>query len=231
MRFWSASMVLLALLPAFPALAAPAGSLQTTGVCPEQVQPHNKKKIIAAAKCEAQKRNLPSHLITTVIEIESGFSTSARGADGEVGLMQVMPPTARMLGFDGSLQELANPATNIKLGSQYLAEAYQLAKGDLCTTLMKYRAGHGETRFSHLSVDYCRKARQIMKRDGIKVMGTLPKATFGRVRRLGSVGTRSTGSSCVRRSFVPGPGFGRCMVSGSKARSRRAIALRRKIFQ
>lgn len=64
-----------------------------------------------------------------------------------------------MMGFSGSLADLAVLDTNIRYGVTYLARAYRLAGGDLCTATMKYRVGHGETRFSYLSVDYCRKVR------------------------------------------------------------------------
>jgi len=50
-----------------------------------------------------------------------------------------------MLGFRGSAEELAKPETNIHYGRD-LSEAKPGAwtDGDLCRTLMKYRAGHGE---------------------------------------------------------------------------------------
>jgi soluble lytic murein transglycosylase-like protein len=98
----------------------------------------------AFATCQASLYGLEPVLAHAVMEIESGFDPDVHGADGEVGLMQVMPGTARMLGFRGSLDELGAPATNIALGVRYLAQANSLAAGDLCTTVMKYRAGHGE---------------------------------------------------------------------------------------
>src|SRR5215216_3943946 len=52
--------------------------------------------------------------------------------------------------------------TNVRLGVAYLARAWQLAKGDVCRALMKYRAGWGEERMTPLSVDYCRRARSHM---------------------------------------------------------------------
>ncbi|MGT2504613.1 hypothetical protein ACVOMS_34935 [Bradyrhizobium guangxiense] len=61
----------------------------------------------------------------------------------------------------------------------YLAQAWAKAGGDLCTALMKYRAGHGETRFSQLSVDYCIKARARLAAKGYPVTGSVPVATFG----------------------------------------------------
>ena len=103
----------------------------------------------------------------------------APGAAGEVGLMQVMPPTARLLGFSGDDAALADPETNIRLGVRYLADAWRLAKGDLCTALMKYRAGHNETRFSVLSVRYCVAARTYLASIDYPVTGEVPEPTFG----------------------------------------------------
>ncbi len=110
---------------------------------------------------------------------ESGYRAGARGAAGEIGLMQVMPPTARLLGFTGTLEELADPETNITLGVRYLAEAWRLAKGDICTAAMKYRAGHNETRFSVLSVRYCERVRAHLASVGYEVTGLVPEPTFG----------------------------------------------------
>jgi hypothetical protein len=93
--------------------------------------------------------------------------------------MQVMPPTARMLGFNGTLEELAEPETNIALGVRYLAEAWRLANGDICTAAMKYRAGHNERRFSMLSVRYCVRVREHLASVGYAVTGVVPEATFG----------------------------------------------------
>ncbi|AMY02112.1 transglycosylase SLT domain-containing protein [Mesorhizobium ciceri] len=133
----------------------------------------------AFASCQASIYGLEPMLAHAVMEIESGFDPDVQGADGEVGLMQVMPATARMLGFRGSLDDLSAPAANIALGVKYLAQANRLAAGDLCTTVMKYRAGHNESRFSALSVRYCQRARAILAREGIEVTGPLPVATFG----------------------------------------------------
>ena len=61
-----------------------------------------------------------------------------------------------MLGHSGTIADLHEPSTNIRYGVRYLAEAWRLANGDLCLALMKYRAGHGEERFSERSAEYCR---------------------------------------------------------------------------
>jgi hypothetical protein len=109
---------------------------------------------------EAEKEGLPPALADAVTEVESGFNPLAVGAVGEVGLMQIRPQTAAMLGYKGGQIGLFEPEANVHFGVKYLARAWRLANGDLCRTLMKYRAGHGEERMSPLSVEYCRRARE-----------------------------------------------------------------------
>jgi hypothetical protein len=108
---------------------------------------------------EAKARGLPPAIADAVISVESGYTPTAVGGVGEIGLMQVRPSTAAMLGFEGSAADLAIPETNIRYGVTYLAQAWRLAGGDLCRALMKYRAGHGEERMSPLSVEYCQRVR------------------------------------------------------------------------
>jgi hypothetical protein len=97
-------------------------------------------------------------LADAVATVESAYDAGARGASGEIGLMQVLPSTADMLGFRGDLVQLADPATNIRFGVQYLAGAWVATGGRLCDTLTKYRAGYGATTMSPRSVVYCRRA-------------------------------------------------------------------------
>jgi hypothetical protein len=110
----------------------------------------------------AAQYSLPSALADAVATVESAYEPQARGAAGEVGLMQVRPSTAAMLGFRGGLEQLADPATNIRLGVKYLAGAWQATGGRLCDRLMKYRAGYGEDSLSLRSVIYCRRARDYL---------------------------------------------------------------------
>ncbi len=133
----------------------------------------------AIAAREAEARGLPPEIADAVMKIESAYRPGARGAAGEIGLMQVMPPTARLLGFNGDDEALADPETNIRLGVRYLATAWRLADGDLCTALMKYRAGHNEKRFSALSVRYCVAARAHLASVGYPLRGGVPEPSFG----------------------------------------------------
>lgn len=108
---------------------------------------------------EAMAKGLPPAVAEAVAFVESGFNPSAVGSVGELGLMQVRPATAAMLGHTGPAADLLNPETNVRFGVTYLARAWTLAGGDLCRALMKYRAGHGEERMTVRSVEYCRRVR------------------------------------------------------------------------
>jgi soluble lytic murein transglycosylase-like protein len=122
-------------------------------------EPDARKTYRALIKSEAAKNGLPSDIADAVAAIESGYDPGAVGGVGEIGLMQVRPETAAMLGFKGDLAELARPDVNIHYGVTYLGQAWRLANGDLCRALMKYRAGHGEEIMSALSMTYCGRAR------------------------------------------------------------------------
>lgn len=108
---------------------------------------------------ETAKTDLPADIAEAVVFVESGYNATTIGSVGEIGLMQVRPETAAMLGFRGSNAELAEPDINIHYGVLYLTRAWRLAGGDLCRTLMKYRAGHGEESMTPRSQVYCNRAR------------------------------------------------------------------------
>ena len=116
--------------------------------------------VLSLIEREAQRNVLPFELADAVAFVESAYLQSAVGKAGEIGLMQIMPSTAAMLGFAGSMTQLAEPETNIRYGVEYLAIAWRLTGGDLCRTLMKYRAGHGSDVISARSAEYCRRARK-----------------------------------------------------------------------
>ena len=138
---------------------------------------------------EASARGVPPALAEAVAFVESGYDAGAVGTAGELGLMQVRPATAAMLGHRGPAAELLDPATNVRFGVAYLARAWRLAGGDVCRTLAKYRAGHGEERMTPRSVDYCRRARDRLAAVGsplatVAAMAgpAIPQASASRLR-------------------------------------------------
>lgn len=122
-------------------------------------KPLAKASVRAILEREALKAGLPADIAEAVVQVESSFNPNLIGTVGEIGLMQVRPSTAAMMGFRGTPDELTQPETNIRYGVTYLAKAWRLTNGDLCRALMKYRAGHGEETMSPLSVRYCERAR------------------------------------------------------------------------
>jgi len=160
-----------------PAAPIPAEAAAKPASLPDRGDGQSLYRALAAR--EAGQQGLPAEIAEAVMAVESGFNPAAIGGAGEIGLMQILPSTARMLGFAGSMSDLAVPETNIHFGVTYLAQAWRRAGGDLCTAVMKYRAGHGETRFSYLSVNYCLAVRAKLIARGYQVTGTVPVATFG----------------------------------------------------
>ena len=108
----------------------------------------------------ASMHGVPVSLANAVIRIESNFRADARGSAGEIGLMQIKPSTARMMGYSGSTKNLYNPDTNIRYGMMYLAKAHQLGGGDTCGTILRYNAGHAATRMNKISAAYCAKVKR-----------------------------------------------------------------------
>jgi soluble lytic murein transglycosylase-like protein len=110
----------------------------------------------------AASYGVPVSLAHAVIQVESNYQPDARGSAGEVGLMQIKPATARMMGYSGSTQGLFHPETNIKFGMKYLAKAHKLGGGTTCGTILKYNAGHAAKRMNPVSSAYCTKVKRFL---------------------------------------------------------------------
>ncbi|WP_425475391.1 lytic transglycosylase domain-containing protein [Shinella oryzae] len=107
----------------------------------------------------AKTYGVPVDLAHAVVRVESNFNPRARGSAGEIGLMQIKPATARMMGYRGGAKGLYDPETNIKFGMKYLAMAHELGGGTVCGTILKYNAGHGAKRMNPVSKRYCGKVQ------------------------------------------------------------------------
>jgi len=103
---------------------------------------------LASVQEMAQRWNLDPLLIFALIRQESLFNTYATAAAGEVGLMQVIPPTAEYIARQLSLQnyqhnQLFRPHVGIQFGSYYLQEQLTLFNGNVIAALSAYNAGPG----------------------------------------------------------------------------------------
>lgn len=121
-----------------------------------------KDKYARMIRKAAKKHGVPVKIAKAVVEVESNFNPKARGAAGEVGLMQIKPATARGMGYRGSTKALYQPETNLEWGMKYLAGAHERANGDLCGTILRYNAGHYAKRMNPISRRYCTKVKRIL---------------------------------------------------------------------
>lgn len=108
----------------------------------------------------ARANGVPLKLAHAIVWAESSYRINVRGAAGEVGLMQIMPATADLMGYRGSIEDLFHPETNIRYGMKYLGGARKRSDGTICGTILKYNAGHGAKRMNPISAAYCRKVEK-----------------------------------------------------------------------
>jgi soluble lytic murein transglycosylase-like protein len=114
-------------VPEGPALPAEAGAAEPT---PEQ--------LIDEA---ARRHGLPESFVRSVAKAESGFRADAVSPKGAIGIMQLMPETARSLGADPR-----DTRQNADAGARYLRELLLKYKDDpyqLRKALAAYNAGPG----------------------------------------------------------------------------------------
>lgn len=89
----------------------------------------------------ARRYGLPATFLGSVAKAESGFRADAVSPKGAVGIMQLMPATARALGVDP-----ADPRQNVEAGTRYLSELLLKYKDDpwqVRKALAAYNAGPG----------------------------------------------------------------------------------------
>lgn len=84
----------------------------------------------------ALKTGTPAALIHAVISVESGYKVAAVSSAGAIGMMQLMPKTAAMLGVNPWVE-----AENILGGARYLAQLSRQFAGNLHLALAAYNAG------------------------------------------------------------------------------------------
>jgi len=95
---------------------------------------HSYDDIIRSA---SGRHKVDADLVRAVIKVESDFNSNARSHKGAMGLMQLMPDTARL----HNVNDIYDPTANIEGGVRHLKLLLNHFQGDLQLTLAAYNAG------------------------------------------------------------------------------------------
>jgi soluble lytic murein transglycosylase-like protein len=122
----------------------------------------------------AARHNVDPNLVRAVIKVESNFNSHAVSRKGAMGLMQLMPKTAREL----KVKNPFDPQQNVDAGVRHLKYLLQNYNGDVNLTLAAYNAGEGAVRRSagvpqySETQDYVRKITRLYYGGEISLGGT-----------------------------------------------------------
>jgi soluble lytic murein transglycosylase-like protein len=115
-----------------------AGNTEVS-VLPTSTKTFTPQEIDAAINQAALRHNVDPSLVRAVIKVESNFNPNAVSRKGAMGLMQLMPQTARQLNVSNPF----DPEQNVDAGVRHLKRLMESYGGDVRLTLAAYNAGSG----------------------------------------------------------------------------------------
>lgn len=96
----------------------------------------------------ARQYKADPYMVAAIIKVESNFLPEAVSRKGAIGLMQLMPDTARWAAEKMGMKDIDDeklmiPETNIKIGTWYLSNLLEEFNGDITLALAAYNGGRG----------------------------------------------------------------------------------------
>jgi soluble lytic murein transglycosylase-like protein len=104
-----------------------------------KAEPAQSVTVNALVDTIARRHNVEPLLVDSVIRVESNYNPNAVSSAGAMGLMQLIPSTAKRFGVSNTF----HPEQNIEGGVRYLKYLMQLYGGDERLALAAYNAGEG----------------------------------------------------------------------------------------
>lgn len=123
--------------PGFVLIKRYSYASKTARFNPNGTLAERRKRYAALLNKIAQKTRLDVRLLHAVTQIESSYDPNAVSKSGAVGLMQLMPDTARRYGVSNR----RDPEQNVSAGARYLKYLLKLFDQDLKLALAGYNAG------------------------------------------------------------------------------------------
>ncbi|MBU1360959.1 MAG: lytic transglycosylase domain-containing protein [Gammaproteobacteria bacterium] len=169
----------------------------------------------------ALRHSIDYELLQALVATESGFDPQAVSPKGAMGLMQLMPDTARRYGVAADKRssiekKLFDPRINITAGARYLGDLIAMFPGQLELALAAYNAGEGAVQRAGNKIPGYRETQNYVK---------TVLQLYAYLKPSAAAGGRSGGRIRMEMAVPQGGAFGRGNMPPASGEGRRAPAM------